>query len=55
MIPLNPLDILPLHVQIFDVQVLFLFFQKQIILPLVIKKGHNGYIIQSIFSQARLV
>ena len=32
-----------------------IFFSKQIILPLVIKKGHNGYIIQSIFSQTRLV
>ena len=28
-----------------------LFFSKQIILPLFIKKGHNDYIIQSIFPQ----
>ena len=27
------------------------FFSKQFILPLVIKKGHNGYIIQSVFPQ----
>ena len=32
-----------------------LFFSKQIILPLFIKKGHNGYIIQSNFPRARLV